>query len=68
MKVLKRSVETAHPLYKCCSLLFCKIWLQPALAYERKNDQIIGFQDTFNRDMKLADHAIVLMAKSLRKN
>lgn len=70
MNVLKESVDKMEFLDKHCILMFDEMSLQTSLTYEKHRDRVIGFEDlgnTSEKYLKIADHALVLMVKGLKK-
>lgn len=68
MDALKSSIAKLDSLDKHCVLMFDEISLEPSLTYDRKWDEVVGFQDIDgNKTLKFADHALVFMVQGLRK-
>lgn len=68
MNNLKFAVDKMEPLNRYCSLLFDEMTVDAALTYIKKGDFIQGFEflgETLTQNF--ADHAMVFMARGLRK-
>lgn len=68
LNALKVSVSKMDPENRICSLIFDEMSLEPSLGYNKKTDSINGFEDCGDgKKQKFADHAMIFMARGLRK-
>lgn len=68
MEVLKISAEKLEFLDKHCLLMFDEMSIEPGLMYDRRWDNIVGFEDIDGeKKLKFADHALVFMLRGLRR-
>ncbi|KPJ07793.1 Transposable element P transposase [Papilio machaon] len=67
MDNLKKAVVKLSTEKRLCSLIFDEVSLAPGLYYNYFHKEIIGFEDYgYKKTNKIADHALVLMIKSLK--
>lgn len=65
---LQSTVEQMEPMDRYCCLIFDEMSLEPSVVYNEKEDLIEGFHDTSDERRKaFADHAMVFMARGIRK-
>ncbi|KAK9703673.1 Transposase protein [Popillia japonica] len=68
IRSLGESVQKIDPIDKHCVLLFDEISLEPSLCYSKKRDCIDGLKHRGEiKEKKFADHAMVFMARGIRK-
>lgn len=65
---LKENVSKMSQEKMIINLLFDEVSLAPAVHYNKKNDEIIGFEDTGGDEKTkyIADHALVFMIKGIK--
>ncbi|KAJ3640332.1 hypothetical protein Zmor_003639 [Zophobas morio] len=69
LQCLKVEVSRMHELDRYCTLMFDEIKLSSILHYEKYRQIIMGYEDLgyLGRFNKNADHALVFMARGVRK-
>lgn len=69
LQKLKIKIDDMHPLDRYCTLVFDEISLNSGFHYYAHKQIIFGFEDLgeLSRFNKPANHALVLMIRSLRK-
>lgn len=68
MDVLKDTVEKMDEIDRCCCLMFDEIALDSLLTYDKRWDNIVGFEDMDgNKTFKYADHALVFMIQGIHR-
>lgn len=66
---LKKSVQKLRTVDRYCVLMFDEMSLMPHLKYEESKKRILGFEDFGDgeRNLKIADHALVFMVRGIRR-